>query len=184
MTPVAGAVDVAVPIDVLWDCFARADQWADWNPSMFWVRNHDLVLGQELVWVFEPIRWWYLYRLPARATIVELETKRRVTWEVTFIPGFYARHTYSMEDLDDGRTRFRSSERAMGLTFRLLCRLWLAHFTFVKDQSLAGAQRLEIIYRQRGSLDPHDLPAKDYAQSLLPFAGVLALLLVVLRRRR
>ena len=141
MTPVAGTVDVAVPVDVLWECFTHADQWPRWNPCMFWVQNRDLVLGDELIWVFEPIHWWYIYKLPARAKIVELEFQRKVTWEVTFIPSFYARHTYSLEDLGDGRTRFGSWEQAEGASFRLLQAFWLAHFSFVKDASLAGRKR-------------------------------------------
>ena len=152
-TPVAGTVDVAIPIDVLWACFTHTNLWPRWNPCVFWVRNHDLVLGQELIWVFEPIRWWYIYKLPARARIVELQTKHKVTWEVTFIPGFYARHTYSMEDLGDDRTRFGSWEKAAGPSFRPLKTLWLAHFVFVKDRSLAGVQRLEATYRRTGNLD-------------------------------
>ena len=176
MAPVAGTVDVTVPIDVLWACFAHADHWQRWNPCMFWVQNRDLELGQELVWVFEPIQWGYLYKLPARARIVELEPRRKVTWEVTFIPGFYARHTYSMQDLGDGRTRFGSWEKAMGLTFRLLQALWLAHFTFVRDRSLAGMQSLEALYQRTAKLDLASLPHKDYAPSLLPLAAVVALL--------
>ena len=128
---------------------------------MFWVHNSDLQPGQELIWVFEPIRRWYLYKLPARARIVELESQHKVTWEVTFIPGFYARHTYSMEDLGAGRTRFGSWEKAMGPIFRLLRVFWLAHFVFVKERSLLGAQTLETIYREKGSLHPQHLLSKD-----------------------
>ncbi len=157
----AGTVDVAIPIDVLWACFTHVNEWPRWNPCMFWVRNHDLVLGRQLIWVFEPIRWWYLYKLPARARIVELETQRKVTWEVTFIPGFYARHTYSMEAVGDNHTRFGSSEQSMGPIFRLLQRFWLAHFAFVRDQSLIGVQALEASYRRAGNLDLQNLPRKN-----------------------
>lgn len=147
---------------------------------MFWVRNRDLLLGQELIWVFEPIRWWYLYKLPAHARIVELEAQGKVTWEVTFIPGFYARHTYSMEDLGAGRTRFSTWEKATGFSFRLLRIFWLAHFVFVKERSLEGAQALETVYRQNGSLDPQHWPSKDYRPGLFLLI-LLAVVLVVLR---
>jgi hypothetical protein len=182
MPPGAGTVDVAIPVDELWACFTHADQWSRWNPCMFWVQNRDLMLGDELVWVFEPIRWWYAYKLPARARIVELEAGRKVTWEVMFIPGFYARHTYSLEDLGDGRTRFGSWEKATGPTFRLLEAFWLAHFVFVKDQSLAGAQALETSYQRTGKLDYQTLPSKDYAPSLLPLVLIVALF-ALLRQR-
>jgi hypothetical protein len=176
MTPVAGTVDVAIPTEVLWACFTQANEWPRWNPCMFWVGNHDLVLGDELVWVFESIRWWYAYKLPARARIVELEPQHKVTWEVTFIPGFYARHTYLLEDLGDGHTRFGSWEKATGLSFRLLQVLWLAHFGFVKDQSLAGARSLEAVYQRTGKLDPRSLPPKDYTLALLPLIVIIGLI--------
>jgi len=180
MTPVAGTVDVAVPIDVLWECFAQADQWPRWNPCMFWVHNRDLVIGQDLIWVFEPIRSWFLYKLPAHARIVELEAQHKVTWEVTFIPGFYARHTYSLEDLGEGRTRFGTWEKAMGSTFRLLQGFWLAHFVFVKNRSLEGAQSLEAIYQKSGNLNAQTLPPKDYRPTLLQL--IILALVVILRR--
>jgi hypothetical protein len=182
MTPVAGTVDVAVPIDVLWECFAHPDQWPRWNPCMFWVHNRNLVIGQELIWVFEPIRWWFLYKLPARVRIVELEAQHKVTWEVIFIPGFYARHTYSLENLGDGRTRFGTWEKATGSTFRLIQGFWLAHFVFVKNRSLEGAKFLETAYQKNGSLNKQTLRAKDYRPALLQFI-ILVLVVIGLRNR-
>jgi hypothetical protein len=35
------------------------------------VKNPDLVQDQQLIWAFQPIQWWYLYRMPAWAKIVE-----------------------------------------------------------------------------------------------------------------
>jgi hypothetical protein len=177
MTPVAGRVDVAIPTAILWECFMHPDWWPRWNSCMFWVQNRHLLLGDELVWVFEPIRWGYLYKLPAHAKIVELEPKRKVTWEVTLIPGFYARHTYSTEDLGNGYTRFGTWEKAMGPTFRLLQAFWLAHFGFVKERSLGGARSLEAIYERTGNLDQQYMPPKDYAPSLLPLAAAATALI-------
>ncbi|MGH9889391.1 MAG: hypothetical protein ACREBE_27905, partial [bacterium] len=97
MAPVEGTVDVAIPRDTLWECFAGARQWPAWNPCFFWVRNTRLARGDKLVWAFQPIRPWFLYKMPATANIVELELGSRVTWEVTILPGFFARHTYHME---------------------------------------------------------------------------------------
>jgi len=181
MTPVAGSVEVNIPADVLWECFTHADSWPRWNPCMFWVRNRDLTLGQPLVWAFEPIRWWYLYKLPGLATIVEVEQNRKVTWEVTALPGFFARHTYFVEDLGGGRSRFGSWEQAMGPTFRLLKWFWVVHFVFVKDRSLTGAQVLETIYQRTGRIDLPDLPPKNYWPSLLLLLAVLVAIFVILR---
>lgn len=153
MEPVEGTVEINIPVDVLWACFTRANWWPQWNPCMFWVRNHDLVLGQNLVWAFQPIKPHYLYKLPGIARIVELEASSHVTWEVTVMPGFFARHTYFMEDLGNGRSRFGSWEKAMGSSFRALKRFWLAHFVFVKERSLAGAAHLENVYQAAGQLD-------------------------------
>ena len=162
MTPVQGTVEVDIPIEVLWKGFTRANCWPGWNRCFFWVQNHDLVEGQQLIWCFQPIRWWYLYKMPAIAKIVEVKEHRRVTWEVVALPGFYARHTYRVEDLGNGRTRFSTWEQAIGWSFRLTKKFWVTHFMFVKDQSLQGVRRLEAIYRQKGNLQEQNLPCKHY----------------------
>src|SRR6266699_647787 len=133
MIPVQGAVDVDVPLATLWDFFTHADWWPSWNRCFFWAKNRSLVKGLQLVWVFQPIRWWYPYKMFAIAKIVELEERRRVTWEVTALPGFYARHTYHVEELGNGRSRFGSYEKAMGWSFHLFRWFWIPHFIFVKD---------------------------------------------------
>lgn len=167
MEPVHGTVDVNIPADVLWECFRHANWWPRWNACMWWALNDDLVLGQQLIWAFEPLQWWYLYRLPGLATLVEVEPGRKVTWEVTALPGLFARHSYTIEDLGNGRSRFGSWEQAMGPSFRTLKFFWLAHFVFVKDESLKGAQRLEEIYQRTGTLDAATLPAKNYTPSII-----------------
>jgi hypothetical protein len=167
MRPVTGTVDIDVPIDVLWACFANSNLWPRWNECMFWVLNRDLVLGQRLIWAFEPMKWWYLYKLPGVATLVEVEPRRKVTWEITALPDFYARHKYFMEDLGHGRSRFGSWEKAMGPTFHALQSFWVAHFVFVKDESLKGAQLLEEVYRRAGNLDESNLPHKNYLPTII-----------------
>lgn len=157
MVPVAGTVDVAIPTDVLWESFRHPYLWPRWNKCFFYAKNRDLVLGKQLIWVFQPIKWYYLYKMPAIAKIVEVEPNRKVTWQVTAFPGMYARHTYHMEPLPNGGSRFGSWEQAMGWGFRLIRKFWIAHFTFVKDESLIGAKRLEEIYRSKGSLSEENL---------------------------
>ena len=85
-----------------------------------------------------PIRRRYLYRMPAVAKIIECEPQRKVTWEVS-APGFHARHSYLFEPLGPDSSRFGSWEVAEGRSYGLMRRFWLAHFRFVRDQSLAGA---------------------------------------------
>lgn len=176
MAPVEGTVDIDVPAAVLWQCFRNPSLWPRWNPCMFWAYNRDLVPGQPLIWAFEPLRWWYLYKLPGVATLIEVEENRRVTWEVTVMPGFYARHTYSIEDLGDGRTRFGSWEKAMGPMFRALQFFWVAHFVFVKEQSLRGAQQLEEIYQHTGALDASTLPEKNVLTSIVQLVVLLTII--------
>ena len=173
MPPVHGTVDIDVPADVLWQCFRNANLWPRWNPCMFWANNHDLVPGQKLIWAFEPLRWWYFYRLPGVANLIEVEENCKVTWEVVVLPGFYARHTYSIEDLGDGRSRFGSWEKAMGPMFRALKFFWVARFVFVKDQSLQGARTLEEVYKQSGTLDISVLPPKNYVPSIIQLVVLL-----------
>lgn len=142
--PVEGYVVVDVPLDRLWETFCDVRNWPTWN-RCFWaarVRGGRLERGATLVWAFNPIRPWYLYKMPASARIVECEPAKRVTWEVTALPGFRARHSYLFEDLGDGRSRFGSWEVAKGPTYRWFRRFWLAHFRYVNRSSLAGAASL------------------------------------------
>jgi glyoxylase-like metal-dependent hydrolase (beta-lactamase superfamily II) len=163
MEPVQGTVDVDVPIDIFWECFRSANFWPRWNKCFFWAHNRDLALGKQLIWAFQPIKPWYLYKMWAIAKIVELEKQRKVTWEVTAFPGMYARHTYHVEDLGNGRTRFGSWEKATGWGFNIIKKFWIAHFTFVKDRSLEGATTLANQYKQTGRLAPEALPRKTRA---------------------
>jgi len=176
MVPVQGTIDVEVPIDILWKFFAHANLWPRWNKCFFWARNKNLVKGQHLIWTFQPIKPWYPYKMWAIANIVELEPSKKVTWEVTALPGMYARHTYHVEDLGNGRTRFGSWEQGMGWGFRPMRWFWLKHFTFVKDESLAGALRLEQQYKSAGALNEIDMPKKSY----FGFWFVIAILLLLL----
>jgi glyoxylase-like metal-dependent hydrolase (beta-lactamase superfamily II) len=176
MAAVKGSVDVEVPISTLWEAFTHANWWPRWNRCMLWVRNGDLVPGKHLLWAFRPIRWWYLYVLPAIAKIVEVKDEERVTWEITALPGFYARHTYHMKDLGSGRTRFGSWEKAMGRGFRLTKWFWIPHFIFVKDHSLEGIHFLEEVYLREGRIDESALSPERYRT----FSRSLLLLVVVL----
>jgi glyoxylase-like metal-dependent hydrolase (beta-lactamase superfamily II) len=151
---------------------------------MYVVSNRDLVKGEELRWWFEPIKSWYPYKLVGRAMIVEVEPPTRVTWEVVALPGFFARHTYTLEDLGDGRTRFGSWEQAMGPTLRATLPFWRAHFEFVKDRSLQGASYLEAVYRRHGRIDSGTLQRRTYvpfSQGFRRVARMLKLLRVEYR---
>ena len=162
MTPVHGTVEINVPLAVLWEAFRQANLWPRWNKCFFWAWNRNLVVGQQLVWTFQPIRWWYLYKIFSLAKIVEVVPETKVTWEVNALPGFYARHTYHMESLGEGRSRFGSWEQAMGPTFRLTRWFWIPHFVFVKNRSLDGAQYLEHVYRTSGKINADTLPPRRY----------------------
>lgn len=176
MVPVQGTVDVDIPIETLWAFFAHANFWPRWNRCFFWAKNKNLVKGDHLIWTFQPIKPWLPYKMWAIANIVELAPQSKVTWEVVALPGMYARHTYHMEDLGNGRTRFGSWEQGTGWSFRPMRWFWLRHFTFVKDESLLGAQRLEEQYKKTGILDPEDMPKKSYAGFWVVIALLLALL--------
>ncbi len=141
--PIEGTTEVSLPVERMWEIFTDVPQWRDWNPCMAWARvsGGELKEGATLYWAFRPIRRRYLYRLPAMAKIIECEPQRRVTWEVS-ASGFHARHSYSFEPLGPDSCRFGSWEVAEGPSYRLMRQFWLAHFRFVCDQSLAGAQAL------------------------------------------
>lgn len=141
--PVEGKIEVGLSVEAMWEAFADVRGWPDWNPCMAWARiaGGELKEGATLYWAFKPIRQRYLYRMPAVAKIVECEPQRKVTWEVS-APGFHARHSYLFESLGPNSSRFGSWEVAEGAFYRLTRRFWLAHFRFVRDESLAGARAL------------------------------------------
>lgn len=139
--PVQGTCDIDAPVQQVWQLFGDVPGWAGWNPCIAVARtvpSGPPAAGSTLLWAFRPIRRRYLYRLPAVARLTDVIPGREVTWEVTAVPGFHARHTYSFEDLGDGRCRFGSWEQASGPVYRLLRPFWLAHFRFVRDASLSG----------------------------------------------
>ncbi len=141
--PIAGSVDLDMAVERLWELFLDVPRWPEWNPC-FWrsrVRGGELRIGARLFLAFNPIRPWYLYKLPATAEIVELERHDRVTWEAS-APGFHALHSYRFAALDGERCRFGSWEVAEGSVYRATQRFWLAHFRYVCRESLAGAQTL------------------------------------------
>ena len=149
--PISGSVALPIEVRELWQLFANVRAWPRWNPCIWTATltggpslrtGAPPRQGQTLVWAFNPIRRRYLYRLPAFATLVEVVPERRMTWEVTLLPGMWARHTYWMEPLEGGGCRFGSWEVAEGPVYRLLRRFWLAHFRYVCKQSLIGARRL------------------------------------------
>jgi pimeloyl-ACP methyl ester carboxylesterase len=141
--PVQGKTEVGLPVEQLWEAFADPESWPVWNPcfARVWVRGGRLRKGSRFFWLFNPIRPWYPYRLPAMARIVEWQPRERVTWEVR-LPGFHALHGYWFERLDAERSQFGSWEVAEGRGYELLRRFWVAHFRFVCRSSLEGARRL------------------------------------------
>jgi len=142
--PVEGSVEVDLPVDCLWKRFEDVAAWREWNPC-FWrswiVGGGRLRLGARLVLIFNPLRPWLLYRLPAIATVVELVPNERVTWEVD-LPGFHALHSYRFAELGPSRCSFGSWEVAEGRLYFAARRFWLAHFRYVRERSLAGASSL------------------------------------------
>ena len=141
--PIAGSTELELPVERLWDVFLDVPGWPSWNPCIWRarVRGGELKEGATLAWVFNAIRPWYPYKLPALAEIVEFERSDRVTWEVN-APGFHALHSYRFADLGGERCRFGSWEVAEGPMYSATRRFWLAHFRYVCRSSLAGAQTL------------------------------------------
>src|SRR5919204_1984213 len=88
--PIEGSVELEMPVDELWENFLDVERWPQWNPCIWRsrVREGELREGATLAWVFNPIKRWYPYKMPASAEIVEFEEHDRVTWEVE-APGFH-----------------------------------------------------------------------------------------------
>jgi pimeloyl-ACP methyl ester carboxylesterase len=145
----------------MWATFADVEAWHRWNPCIWRARiagGGGLRVGARLEWVFNAIRGWYPYKLPATAEIVDFEPGRRVTWEVR-IAGLHALHSYMVEPVDAASCRFGSAEIAEGPGFRLLRAFWLAHFHFVCRTSLEGARRLGETLRPEARLRAYGEPS-------------------------
>ena len=142
--PIEGYAELEMPVEEAWRIFTDVARWPRWNRCFWWARvlGGKLKVGATLIWVFNPIRPRYLYKLPSIARIVECEPLRKVTWEVTALPGFHALHSYVFESLGPDRCRFGSWEVAEGASYRLMRRFWLAHFRYVCRASVAGARTL------------------------------------------
>jgi polyketide cyclase/dehydrase/lipid transport protein len=142
--PIEGYVELDMPVDEAWRIFTDVARWPRWNRSFCWARvlGGRLKVGATLIWMFNPIRSRYIYKLPSIARIVECEPQRKVTWEVTALPGFHALHSYVFESLGPNRCRFGSWEVAEGVSYRLMRRFWLAHFRYVCHASVEGARTL------------------------------------------
>jgi Polyketide cyclase / dehydrase and lipid transport len=142
--PIVGSVELELRVERLWETFVDVERWPSWNPCIWRarVRDGELREGVTLAWVFNPIKRWYPYKMPARAEIVEFVPNDRVTWEVN-AAGFHALHSYRFAALSPERSRFGSWEVAEGPTFRATRPFWLAHFRYVCGASLAGAQNLK-----------------------------------------
>lgn len=142
--PIEGYVQLDMPVEEAWRVFTDVEGWPRWNPCFWWARvlGGRLEVGATLIWVFNPIRPRYLYKMPSIARIVEYEPQRKVTWEVTALPGFHALHSYIFEPLGSDRCRFGSWEVAEGLSYRIMRRFWLAHFRYVCRASVGGAATL------------------------------------------
>jgi uncharacterized protein YndB with AHSA1/START domain len=141
--PINGTTEVALPVERVWAIFADVERWPDWNACFrrASVDGGELREGATLRFAFNPIRRGLLYRLPARAEIVEAVPNDRVTWEVD-APGFHALHSYRFAALGPERSTFGSWEVAEGPTYRALRPFWLAHFRYVCRESLDGARGL------------------------------------------
>jgi hypothetical protein len=141
--PIEGSVELALPVERVWETFTDVERWPSWNPCIWRARVKDGELrdGVTLVWVFNPIKRWYPYKMPARAEIVEFVPNDRVTWEVNAL-GFHALHSYRFAGLGPQRCRFGSWEVAEGPAFRATRKFWLAHFRYVCRASLEGARGL------------------------------------------
>ena len=140
--PIEASVDVALPVERLWEIFVDVPRWPDWNPC-FWrssVGAACCASGRHCASPSTRSRR-ATPQAPGSAETAELEPHDRATWEVS-APGFHALHSYRFAALDAEHCRFGSWEVAEGPTYRALRRFWLAHFRYVCRESLAGARAL------------------------------------------
>ena len=81
MATVEGYTTLSIPVSEVWRTFLDVGQWHTWNRCFFraWVRGGRLREGATLIWFFNPIKPYYLYKMFATAKIVEFVPEQKVT---------------------------------------------------------------------------------------------------------
>ncbi|MFB6155940.1 MAG: SRPBCC family protein [Haloferacaceae archaeon] len=125
MNELSTSVDIDAPSDVVWDVLTDFDEYGEWNPFA-------LVAGRPT----EGARLTVELRPPGkrattfRPTVTRVDPGEELRWRGhLFVRGLYdGEHRFSLEALDDGRTRFVQSETFEGLLVGPINR-WLGDAT-------------------------------------------------------
>ena len=108
----AGEIEIAAPLERVWDVLTTIDSWPNWNPEVTAAAlEGDLAAGS----VF---RWKAGARLTSR--LAHVEPPRMIAWTGTSM-GLNAVHIYTLERRD-GTTSVKTEESVAGLLARLFTR--------------------------------------------------------------
>ncbi|BBG02611.1 MULTISPECIES: SRPBCC domain-containing protein [Pseudonocardia] len=118
MLTLSHSIDIDAPADRVWAVFTDTGSYPEWNPFMTKVEG-DLITGSRLAVTIVP---------PGgrpnsfRPTVTTVEPERRLRWlGRLLLPGIVdGAHSFELEPLSPGTTRFTQSERFSGLLVPLL----------------------------------------------------------------
>jgi uncharacterized protein YndB with AHSA1/START domain len=134
-------IEIAAPVEIVWDLISGIDQWPSWNPAVREARlNGALVPGSTFRWKAGPGT--------ITSTVRQVEPPHTLAWTgKTF--GINAIHVYRLES-QDGTTLVSTAESWEGLPVRLLKGRMQQ---MLEDAILPALQALKIA-AERGAHDP------------------------------
>ena len=118
MRTIETSIDIDAPPDRVWRVFADTAAWPEWNPFIRCLEGA-LEPGAVLVVTIQPPGRGAM-RLKPR--VIEFEPGRRLRWLGRLgVRGIFdGEHSFSIEPLPEGRTRFRHGEVFRGLLVPLV----------------------------------------------------------------
>ncbi len=125
MIEVSAAIDIAAPVDVVWETLADLRRFRDWNPFIRRARG-SLRVGR---WVWLRVRSHAGVPLFFRAQVTARRGHREVRWHGHVLSRWIAsgEHVFTLEPRPEGGVRFAQHEIFSGLL------PWLARGLLVRE---------------------------------------------------
>ena len=113
-------LEIDAPAGAVWETLTDLASYEEWNPNVTFAAG-TLEEGTEVDLRIQPTRG---RERSITVTVTEVDPERRLRWVGT-VGGrwlFEGRHTFELQPLDGGRTRFVNRERVSGLTAPIVVR--------------------------------------------------------------
>lgn len=117
MKTIEHTIDIAAPVDAVWNVITDVDAYSEWNPFLA-IDRAPTAVGDRLTVTIRPGR----REMTFRPTVTALEPEREISWLGRFLlPGLVdGIHTLAVAPLPNGHTRFRQREVFRGVLVPVL----------------------------------------------------------------